>query len=184
VETSNALQTVDGIAEILRARDLQNGEVVANGPRAIPNKVVYSSKFWCVCDNVVEQIIAGLAQDLRSPEVRRQLFLDSSGRSSEFLDHLCFHCGRIFRVDSRLTQILSRRQRGSPLLECPPYTHLLFNPNIVLSPALHPLKFRAHIRACCSWCQSLRESSRPVRVGDYSIGDCIGALALAVDFEL
>jgi hypothetical protein len=184
VKTSNALKTVHSIAEILRVRHLQNGKVVANGPRAIPNKVMYSSKFRCVRDNFVEQVIASLTQDLRSTKVRWQLFLDSSGCSSKLLDHLCFHCWRIFRVDSRLTQILCRGQRGSSSLDCPPYTHLLFNPNIVLCPALHPLKLRAHISACCSWCQSLRESARPVRIGDYSIGDCIGALTLAVDFEL
>lgn len=66
----------------------------------------------------------------------------------------------------------------------PKYAYLLFKPNIILCNSLHPLKLRAHIRTCRSRCQGLRKRPWFVWVGDDSFGNCIGALAFPVDFEL
>jgi hypothetical protein len=60
VKSSNALKAIHSVAKILGVRDLQYGKVVADGPRPIPDKMVYSSKFWCIRDNFVEQVIEGL----------------------------------------------------------------------------------------------------------------------------
>ena len=155
MEAGNALKAVHGMAEILRSRDLQNREVVANSSCPVPDEIVYPSQFRRICNNFVEQIITCLAEDMRFAKIRRQLFLDSCSCSPELFNHLRFHCWGVFCADSWLACVLIRRQRECRQAKCWMCTHLLFRPDIVLCSALHALKLRAHVRTRCGRCQGL-----------------------------
>ena len=79
MKPSNALEAIDGNAEVFNLGDLLDGEVISNAARSIPDKFVDGRKGFGSTNNVVKQVVEGPLQSTRRPNVRRKLLIVSSG---------------------------------------------------------------------------------------------------------